>query len=62
MKQKKVTKRKMLIAAIIVLTVSSGLFAQGNSQNNSSGLWYAIDGDTVTTNREVLTKYDRSKF
>ncbi|MFA5783067.1 MAG: hypothetical protein WC868_12445, partial [Bacteroidales bacterium] len=54
MKIKKTKTRKMLIAAIIVLTASSGLFAQGNSQNNSNGLWYAIDGDTVTTNREVL--------
>jgi hypothetical protein len=54
MKNKKTTTRKMLIAAIIALTAVSGLFAQGNSQNNSNGLWYAKDGDTVATNREVL--------
>lgn len=56
MKQKKVTIRKMLLAAIIVLTAVSELFAQGNSQNNSNGLWYAKGANTVTTNREVLIK------
>jgi len=54
MKIKKTKTGKMLLIAIIALTVSSELFAQGNSQNNSNGLWYSKDGDTVATNREVL--------
>ena len=54
MKHRKVTTKKMLLALIIALTAANGLFAQGNSQNNSNGLWYAKDGDTVATNREVL--------
>ena len=54
MKNERVIIRKMLFVAIIALTASCKLFAQGNSQNNGNGLWYSKGQDTVTTNRAVL--------
>lgn len=46
----------LLFQVAIFFCIASITLAQGNSQNNSNGLWQPKGADTVTTNREVLIK------